>query len=90
MVYKVPCGRCPRAYYGETGRGCACVLCTRVREHRTDLRYHRSSSAFVAHAVEEGYLPDWTGAAVVGPDLYTIQLDCVDNAESIHFSAKTD
>ena len=76
VVYKVPCGRCPRAYYGETGRG----IRTRVREHRADLRYHRSSSAFVAHAEEEGHLPDWTGAAVVGQNLSKTQRRIVEAA----------
>ena len=58
VVYRIPCGKCSRVYYGETGRG----LETRIREHRTDLRYHRSSNAFVVHAEGEGHLPDWSGA----------------------------
>ena len=43
VVYKVLCARCPRAYYGETGRG----LHTRLREHRADLRHRRSSTGCV-------------------------------------------
>ena len=61
MVYRIPCGVCHRVYYGETGRG----LTTRMREHKADLRFHRSSNAFVAHVDEVGHLPDWAGAASI-------------------------
>ena len=37
-----------------------------MREHRADLKNLRPSSAFVAHAEEEGHLTDWPGAAVIG------------------------
>ena len=37
------------------------------------LRNHGSSSAFVVHAEEEGHLPDWTGAAVVGQEFTKTQ-----------------
>ena len=59
VVYKIPCGGCSRVYYGETGRG----LLTRVREHKAELRYHRPSSAFVAHVDDKGHLPNWSDAA---------------------------
>ena len=39
---------------------------TRVRDHGADLKNHRSSSAFVAYAEEEGHLTDWSGVAVIG------------------------
>ena len=61
VVYKIPCGKCPRVYYGETGRG----METRIREHKADLRYHRPSNAFVAHVDEEGHLPNWSGATSI-------------------------
>ena len=51
-----------------------------MREHRADLRYHRSSSAFVAHAEKEGHLPDWKSAAVVGQNLSKTQRRIVEAA----------
>ena len=61
IVYRIPCGRCHRVYYGETGRG----METRIREHKADLRYHRPSNAFVAHVDEAGHLPNWSDATSI-------------------------
>ena len=53
----------------ETGR----ELRTRVSEHRADLRNHILSSAFLAHAEEEGHLPDWLDAAIKGKNFTKTQ-----------------
>ena len=58
VVYKIPCGGCDKAYYGETYRG----LDKRVKEHRADVKYHRTTSAFVNHVDQAGHLPKWEDA----------------------------
>ena len=69
IVYKIPCGRCDKSYFGETGRG----LKTRVQEHRNDLRNHRTSKALVIHADRHGHLPKWDEATPVHTNLTRIQ-----------------
>ena len=76
VVYKVECGQCSRVYYGETGRG----LATRVREHRADVRYHRTTSAFVAHIDEAGHLPNWATATSLETGLTKSQRRIVEAA----------
>ena len=61
VVYKIPCGGCDTAYYGETGRG----LRTRLSEHKADFRHHRLSNAMVVHSEKEGHLPRWKDATIV-------------------------
>ena len=61
IIYKIPCGACDTAYYGETGRG----LHTRLGEHKNDFRHHRLSNAMVVHSVKEGHLPRWKDATIV-------------------------
>ena len=61
VVYKIPCGGCDTAYYGETGRG----LRTRVNEHKNDFRHHRLSNAMVVHSEKEGHLPRWKDATII-------------------------
>ena len=60
-VYKIPCGGCDLAYYGETGRG----LRTRLGEHKADFRHHRLSNAMVVHSEKEGHLPRWIDATTI-------------------------
>ena len=76
VVYRIPCGICPRVYFGETGRG----LRTRIREHKADVRFHRESNAFVAHAEETGHLPNWSGAASISKDFSKTQRKIVEAA----------
>lgn len=61
VVYRIPCSGCPAAYIGETARG----LKTRLREHRADMTYHKTSNAMVVHADSTGHLPKWTEAEVL-------------------------
>lgn len=55
IVYEVPCSGCYKTYVGETGRG----LKTRLREHKNDVKFHRTSNAIVLHIDECGHLPKW-------------------------------
>lgn len=61
VVYKIPCGTCNKAYFGESGRG----LPTRLKEHKADMRHHRTSNALVIHAESTDHLPNWAGATVM-------------------------
>ena len=61
VVYKIPCGGCDTAYYGETGRG----LRTRLNEHKADFRHHRLSNAMVVQSEKEGHLPRWKDATIL-------------------------
>ena len=76
VVYRIPCGKCSRVYYGETGRG----LKTRMREHKGDLRNHRVSNAFVTHVDEAEHLPDWARATSLRKDFTKIQRKIVEAA----------
>ena len=69
IVYKIPCGQCDKAYFGETGRG----LHTRLKEHKNDLRNHRMSKAIVIHADHDGHLPKWDGARALHSNLTKMQ-----------------
>ena len=76
VVYKIPCGKCDKSYFGETGRG----LKTRVREHRNDLRNHRTSKAIVMHADQDGHLPKWDEAVVMHTNLKKVQRWLIESA----------
>ena len=55
VVYEIPCGGCNKSYVGETGRGVE----TRLKEHKSDLKFHRTSNAIVVHAEQSHHLPNW-------------------------------
>ena len=61
VVYQIPCGGCDSSYVGETGRG----LDTRIKEHKGDFKFHRTSNAIVIHAEQHHHLPDWKNAKVL-------------------------
>ena len=61
VVYEIPCGTCNKKYYGESGRG----LATRLKEHKADLRHHRTSNALVIHAEHTDHLPNWAEASAL-------------------------
>ena len=55
VVYEIPCKGCYKTYVGETGRG----LDIRLKEHRSDVKFHRVSNAIVLHIEKCNHLPDW-------------------------------
>ena len=55
VVYEIPCKGCYKTYVGETGRG----VDVRLKEHRSDVKFHRTSNAIVLHIEECHHLPDW-------------------------------
>ena len=61
VVYKIPCTSCDTVYYGETYRG----IDKRLKEHKADVRYHRTTSALVNHIDEKNHLPNWKEAIVI-------------------------
>ena len=38
---------------------------TWTKEHKSDVRHHRSSNAFVQHVNEAGHLPGWKGTSIL-------------------------
>ena len=54
IVYCIPCGGCQRKYIGETNRG----LMIRLKEHQSDIKFHRTSNALVQHIDIHNHLPD--------------------------------
>ena len=60
LVSGLPCDGCSAAYYGETARGMERTL----KEHRSDLRHHRTTNSLVLHE-EHGHLPRWENAAAL-------------------------
>ena len=53
IIYKIPCCTCDLAYYGESSRG----LDNRLKEHKADVRHHRTTNALVHHIDKEGTYP---------------------------------
>ena len=61
VVYRVPCSKCSKSYYGETYRG----IKKRISEHKTDVRHHKVTSSFVMHIDKYEHLPDWEKTEVI-------------------------
>ena len=55
VVYEIPFGGCLKTYVGGTGRG----IKTRLSEHKSDVKFHRTSNAIVLHIDECRNLPKW-------------------------------
>ena len=53
VEYAIPCKGCYKTYVGETGRG----IDVRLKEHRSDVKFHRTSNAIVLH-IECHHFPD--------------------------------
>lgn len=41
-----------------------------IKEHRADVKYHRTSNALVNHIDEEGYLPNWKKSKILKKGRY--------------------
>ena len=61
MVYSIPCGSCSVTYYGETAQG----MEKKLKEHRSDLRHHRTTNCIMLHVEELGHLPRWENVAAL-------------------------
>ena len=46
---------------GETGRGVE----TRLKEHKSDVKFHRSSNAIVLHIDKCNHLPNWDDTRIL-------------------------
>ena len=65
VVYEIPCKGCDESYVGETGRG----VDVRLKEHRNDVKFHRTSNAIVLHIEKCGHLPDWDGTRLLAENI---------------------
>ena len=62
VVYRIPCGNCPKVYIGQTSR----TLKHRLTEHKRALRLGEAAQSAVAeHAMEEDHTIKWEDAEVV-------------------------
>ena len=41
----------------------------RVKEHKNDVRFHRTSNAIVLHIEKCNHLPDWDGTHILGKNM---------------------
>ena len=57
-IYKVPCLDCTRSYIGESSR----PLKNRLREHRDDIRFAKTSNAIFNHINETKHRPNFKDA----------------------------
>ena len=62
VVYRIPCGTCPKVYIGQTGR----TLEHRLKEHKRALTSGNVfQSAVAEHAMDESHAIKWEEAEVV-------------------------
>jgi hypothetical protein len=61
VVYRILCSDCSVQYVGETSR----KLCTRTKEHVSDVRRFKSSSALAEHALSTGHNFNFDSASVL-------------------------
>ena len=60
-IYSIPCGVCPKSYFGETGR----TLEKRLSEHKRDFRFAKEYSACFIHSRDEGHNINWNEAKLI-------------------------
>ena len=65
VVYEIPCSGCYKTYVGETGRGAK----TRIKEHKNDVKFHRTSNAIVLHIDDCQHLPKWEEMKILEKDI---------------------
>ena len=75
VVYEIPCKGCSKSYVGETGRG----VSVRLKEHKSDVKFHRTSNAIVLHIENCNHLPDWDRTRVLEKNSDSIWLRYVDD-----------
>ena len=61
VVYEIPCSGCYETYVGETGRG----VKIRLKEHKNDVKFHRTSNAIVLHIDHCRHLPKWEDTKIL-------------------------
>ena len=62
VVYRIPCGTCPKVYVGQACR----TLNHRLKEHKRALTSgNLAQSAIAEHAAQESHVIDWKEAKVV-------------------------
>ena len=76
IVYEVPCSGCYKTYVGETGRG----LKTRLQEHKSDVKFHRTSNAIVLHIEECQHLPKWDDTKILERNMKKRKRKCLEAA----------
>ena len=68
VVYRIPCGTCPRVYVGQTCR----MLNHRLKEHKRALTSgNLAQSAIAEHAAHESHVIDWKEPKVVERDVHS-------------------
>ena len=68
VVYRIPCGTCPRVYVGQTCR----MLNHRLKEHNKALTSGNLAQSTIAeHAAHESHVIDWKEAKVVERDVHS-------------------
>ena len=60
-IYKIPCGQCDSAYYGETGRS----FQVRIAEHKASVRLGHRNNACFKHNSETGHVIDWNNSRLI-------------------------
>ena len=63
VVYKIPCGNCPKSYIGQTQRS----IGTRLKEHKNmgknkDFRYN-----IFNHCLKDNHIPDFENTEILKP-----------------------
>ena len=60
-MYVIPCADCPEMYIGQTGR----PLSTRLKEHKSYVRYAKPGSAVFNHVPSHDHNIDWNSFKTV-------------------------
>ena len=60
-VYEVKCQNCSLTYIGQTGKD----ISERIKQHKNNVRYGRSNSAFYQHVSSFDHLIDWQSSSEI-------------------------
>ena len=61
IIYRIPCAGCNASYIGESSLG----IDKRTKDHRNDVRNHRTSNSLVVHIDSHNHLPNWQGIEII-------------------------